>query len=68
MEDYVKTYNGECPVDKPTEENDTGQAVQGGSENEAQELIGDMGEGQGQLLPRPIKKKEPNGFQIIRLS
>lgn len=65
MEDYVKTYNGECPVDIPTEGNDTGQGGQGGSENEA---IGDMGEGQGQLLPQPIKEKKENGFEIIRLS
>ncbi|XP_014907283.1 leucine-rich repeat-containing protein 17-like [Poecilia latipinna] len=64
VEDYVKTYNGECPVDKPTEGTDTGQEGQGGSENEA---IGDMGEGQGQLLPQPIKEKK-NGFEIIRLS
>ncbi|KAM4711882.1 leucine-rich repeat-containing protein 17 [Anableps anableps] len=68
VEDYVKTYNGECPVDKPTEGNDTGQGAQGGSEYEAQEVIGDMGEGQGQLLPQPIKEKKPNGFEIIRLS
>ncbi|XP_005799160.1 leucine-rich repeat-containing protein 17-like [Xiphophorus maculatus] len=65
VEDYVKTYNGECPVDIPTEGNDTGQGGQGGSENEA---IGDMGEGQGQLLPQPIKEKKENGFEIIRLS
>ncbi|XP_043964564.1 leucine-rich repeat-containing protein 17 [Gambusia affinis] len=65
VEEYVKTYNGECPVDIPTEENDIGQGGQGGSENEA---IGDMGEGQGQLLPQPIKEKKKNGFEIIRLS
>ncbi|MED6277915.1 hypothetical protein CHARACLAT_018347 [Characodon lateralis] len=68
VEDYVKTYNGECPVDKYMEENETGQGAEEGSENEAQEVMGEMGEGQGQLLPQPIKEKERNAFEIIRLS
>ncbi|XP_036004909.1 leucine-rich repeat-containing protein 17 [Fundulus heteroclitus] len=68
VEDYIKTYNGECPVDKQMEENDTGQGAQGGSENEVEEMMGEMGEGQGQLLPQPIKEKKPNEYQIIKLS
>ncbi|XP_069565301.1 leucine-rich repeat-containing protein 17 [Brachyistius frenatus] len=65
VEDYVKTYNGECPKDKQT---DTGQGVQGGSENEAQEVVGETGEGEGERLPQPLKEKVPNRFEIIRLS
>ncbi|KAK5621082.1 hypothetical protein CRENBAI_014303 [Crenichthys baileyi] len=68
VEDYVKTYNGECPVDKHMEGDDMGQGAQEGSENEAQEVMGEMGEGQGQLLPQPIKEKQRNPFEIIRLS
>lgn len=63
VEDYVKTYNGECPKDKQTGGTDTGQGGQGGSDNEAVETEG----GQGAPLPRPIKEK-PNTFEIIRLS
>lgn len=66
VEDYVKTYNGECPVDKYPEENDTGQGTQGGSANEAQEVTGEITE--GGPLPQPLKEKEPNTFEIIRLS
>lgn len=64
VEDYVKTYNGECPKDKQNDF-ETGPEVQGG-ENEAQEVVGDT-EGQDEQLPRPIKEK-PNGIEIIRLS
>lgn len=64
VEDYVKTYNGECPKDKQTDL-EIGTGVQGG-ENEAQEVVGET-EGQGEQLPRPIKEK-PNGIEIIRLS
>lgn len=67
VEDYVKTYNGECPMDKQTGGMDTGQGGQGGMENEAQEVVGEMGDGQGELLPRPLKEK-PKKFEIIRLS
>lgn len=66
VEDYVKTYNGECPVDKYPDGNNTGQGAQGGSDNEAGEVTGETGEGQG--LPQPLKEKEPNTFEIIRLS
>ncbi|KAM4570057.1 leucine-rich repeat-containing protein 17 [Odontesthes bonariensis] len=68
VEDYVKTYNGECPKDKQTEGMDTGQDSQGGSENEAQEVMGEMGEGQEELFPQPLRKKVSNKFEIIRLS
>ncbi|XP_029017700.1 leucine-rich repeat-containing protein 17 [Betta splendens] len=66
VEDYVKTYNGECPKDKQTEGTDTGQGGQGGSDNEVMGTDGEVS-GQGANLPRPIQEK-PNTFEIIRLS
>ncbi|XP_033180951.1 leucine-rich repeat-containing protein 17 [Mastacembelus armatus] len=68
VEDYVKTYNGECPKDKQTEGTDTGQGGQGVSENEAQEVLGEMAEEQNEHLPQPLKEKKPKTFEIIRLS
>lgn len=68
VEDYVKTYNGECPKDRQIGGVDTGQGGQGGSENEAQEVPGETGEGQGGVLPQPIKDRKANGIEIIRLS
>uniref|UniRef100_A0A8C9YZ04 Leucine rich repeat containing 17 n=1 Tax=Sander lucioperca TaxID=283035 RepID=A0A8C9YZ04_SANLU len=68
VEDYVKTYNGECPMDKQTGGMDTGQGVEGGMDNEALEVVADMGDGQGERLPRPLKEKKSNRFEIIRLS
>ncbi|XP_049892384.1 leucine-rich repeat-containing protein 17 [Epinephelus moara] len=69
VEDYVKTYNGECPKDKQTGGMDTGQGGQGGTENEAQEVMGETVVGQGGRLPQHLKeKKKPNKFEIIRLS
>ncbi|XP_038594863.1 leucine-rich repeat-containing protein 17 [Micropterus salmoides] len=68
VEDYVKTYNGECPKDKQTEGTDTGQGGQGGTDNEAQEVVEETGEGQGERLPRPLKEKNPKRFEIIRLT
>ncbi|XP_076009198.1 leucine-rich repeat-containing protein 17 [Genypterus blacodes] len=69
VEDYVKTYNGECPKDRQTGGGtDMGQGGQGGADNEAQEVPGETGEAQGQLLPRPLKEKKPKRFEIIRLS
>lgn len=68
VEEYVKTYNGECPKDKQTGQTDMGQGVQGGSDNEAQEVVGETGEEMGGRLPRPLKEKKPNRFEIIRLS
>lgn len=67
VEDYVKTYNGECPKDRQTEM-EMGQGSQGGGENEAQEVVGETGDGQGGRLPRPLKEKKPNRIEIIRLS
>lgn len=68
MEDYVKTYNGECPKDRQTGGGDAGQGGQGGTDNEAQEAVGETDEAQGERLPRPLKEKKPNRFEIIRLS
>ncbi|XP_041820075.1 leucine-rich repeat-containing protein 17 [Chelmon rostratus] len=68
VEDYVKTYNGECPKDRQTGGTDTGQGGQGGTDNEAQEVVRETGEGQGERLPQPLKEKKPNRFEIIRLS
>lgn len=65
VEDYVKTYNGECPKDRQIDM-ETGYEVYVG-ENEAQEVVVETGDGQGELLPRPIKEK-PNRIEIIRLS
>ncbi|KAM6961837.1 leucine-rich repeat-containing protein 17 [Tautogolabrus adspersus] len=67
VEDYVKTYNGECPKDRQTGGMDSGQGGQGGTDNEAQEVGGETGDGQDGRLPQPIKRK-PNGIEIIRLS
>lgn len=47
---------------------DTGQGVEGGMDNEALEVVADMGDGQGERLPRPLKEKKSNRFEIIRLS
>ncbi|XP_039891686.1 leucine-rich repeat-containing protein 17 isoform X1 [Simochromis diagramma] len=66
--DYVKTYNGECPVDKQTEGTDTGQGAQEQSENDAQKPGMDNSDGQGANLPQHLKKAAPNKFKIIRLS
>ncbi|KAG7496217.1 leucine-rich repeat-containing protein 17-like [Solea senegalensis] len=66
VEDYVKTYNGECPKDRQTGGVDTGQGGQGGSDNEAQEVVVETSN--GQVLPRPLKEKKLNRFEIIRLS
>lgn len=55
-------------MDKQTEGMDTGQAGQGGSENEAQEVLVETSEGQSERLPKPLKEKPLNGFEIIRLS
>ncbi|XP_072310975.1 leucine-rich repeat-containing protein 17 [Eucyclogobius newberryi] len=64
VEDYVKTYNGECPKDKQVDL-EAGPGTQGQGENEAQEVVGET-EGQGRL-PRPIQEK-PNRIEIIRLN
>lgn len=68
VEDYVKTYNGECPKDKQTQETDTGQGVQGGSDNEAQEVMPETGDRPAEKNPQPLKEKTSDQFEIIRLS
>lgn len=64
VEEYVKTYNGECPKDKQNDL-ETGNEVQGG-EKEAQEVVNET-DGTGDRLPLPIKEK-PKRIEIIRLS
>ncbi|XP_062339619.1 LOW QUALITY PROTEIN: leucine-rich repeat-containing protein 17 [Osmerus eperlanus] len=62
VEDYVKTYNGECPKDW--------QLGLGDSEQEtSQELKVEIDEGTGRL-PSPIRDNRPNtmAFEIMRLS
>ncbi|CAL8242212.1 unnamed protein product [Merluccius merluccius] len=72
VEDYVKTYNGECPKDKQTTNGGrqggggAGGGGGGGGENEAQELLGP--EPEEDRLPSPLKRKKPRKFEIIRLS
>ncbi|XP_019947901.1 leucine-rich repeat-containing protein 17 [Paralichthys olivaceus] len=68
VEDYVKTYNGECPKDKQTEGMDTGQTEQGRSDNEAQEVMGETAEGQAEHLLQHLREKKRKRFEIIRLS
>lgn len=68
VEDYVKTYNGECPKDRLTGGIDVGQGGLGGSDNEAQEVVGDRVETSRERLPRPLLRKRLNGIEIIRLS
>ncbi|TWW64609.1 leucine-rich repeat-containing protein 17 isoform X3 [Takifugu flavidus] len=65
VEDYVKTYNGECPKDRQTGGMDTGQGALGGTDNEAQEVAGETDRGG---LPQPLLRKRINGIEIIRLS
>lgn len=59
VEDYVKTYNGECPKDKQTDL-ESGPGAQTG-ENEAQEVVGET-EGQ------PTMTEKPNAIELIRLN
>lgn len=68
VEDYVKTYNGECPKDRKTGGMDTGQEALGGTDNEAQDVVGDTVETGRGRLPRPLLRKRLNGIEIIRLS
>ncbi|XP_034434286.1 leucine-rich repeat-containing protein 17 [Hippoglossus hippoglossus] len=63
VEEYVKTYNGECPKDKQTGGVDTGQGGQGGSDNEAQEAMGET-----EHLLQHLKEKKRKRFEIIRLN
>ncbi|KAJ3612592.1 hypothetical protein NHX12_020860 [Muraenolepis orangiensis] len=68
VEDYVKTYNGECPKDRQTGNGGrpSGGGGGAGGENEAQELLGP--ETEEDRLPNPLKKKKQRKFEIIRLS
>lgn len=68
VEDYVKTYNGECPKDRQTSGIDMGQGGLGGTDNEAQEVVRDIIETSRGRLPRPLLRKRLNGIEIIRLS
>lgn len=63
VESYVKTYNAECPKDKQVDlHRGTGPTV-----STSQELIAKLEE-EPNLLPSPLRKKEPNKFEIFRLS
>lgn len=67
VEDYVKTYNADCPKDRQVGgaygENDNGEANQ----NTAQELKGETDEEVAPgVLPSPLRLRNP--FEIIRLS
>lgn len=69
VEDYVKTYNGECPMDKQT--GGGADRGQGGTNVEAQEVVvgGEMANGDGEGLAQPLRRKTQNKkFEIIRLS
>ncbi|KAM8908511.1 leucine-rich repeat-containing protein 17 isoform 1-T3 [Spinachia spinachia] len=66
--DYVKTYNGDCPMDKQTGGMDTEQGGPVGMENNAQEETGETGEMQGDGLPLPLRERKRKMFEIIRLS
>ncbi|KAG9280655.1 leucine-rich repeat-containing protein 17 [Astyanax mexicanus] len=59
VENYVKTYNAECPKDKQL-----GQQM--GTGTTSQELIAETDE-EPNLLPSPLRKK-PDKFEIFRLS
>ncbi|KAI4897852.1 hypothetical protein NFI96_027498 [Prochilodus magdalenae] len=60
VENYVKTYNAECPKDKQL-----GQHTDTGSTS--QELIAETDE-EPNLLPSPLRDKRPKKFEIFRLS
>ncbi|XP_029318057.1 leucine-rich repeat-containing protein 17 [Cottoperca gobio] len=62
VEEYVKTYNGECPKDRQIGGVDTGQGGPGGTDNEA---VGETVEGQDE--PQHLKENKPKKFEIIRL-
>lgn len=69
VEDYVKTYNGECPLDKQT--GGGADQGQGGANVEAQEVVigAEMADGNEERLSQPLRRKTQNKkFEIIRLS
>ncbi|KAL0967225.1 hypothetical protein UPYG_G00249420 [Umbra pygmaea] len=72
VENYVKTYNGECPKDKDweagkddtdTDQNDTGAGV-----DTAQEMRALIEEEEVEWLPMPLRDPRPKKYDIIRLS
>ncbi|KAL6473627.1 hypothetical protein MHYP_G00171880 [Metynnis hypsauchen] len=60
VENYVKTYNADCPKDKQV-----GQ--QTGTDTISQELIAETDE-EPNLLPSPLRDRRPKKFEIYRLS
>ncbi|XP_076862588.1 leucine-rich repeat-containing protein 17 [Brachyhypopomus gauderio] len=63
VENYVKTYNAECPKDKQVG-SQTDTALSGMT---SQELIAETDE-VPDLLPSPIRDRRPKKFEIIRLN
>ncbi|KAJ8008792.1 hypothetical protein DPEC_G00082100 [Dallia pectoralis] len=70
VENYVKTYNGECPKDK---ERQPGRDDTGLDQNETdaemgtpQELVAQVEE--EVFLPRPLRDRRPKKYDVIRLS
>lgn len=63
VESYVKTYNAECPKDMQVNLH-RGSSL---TVTTSQELISKLEE-EPDLLPSPLRKKEPNEFEIFRLS
>lgn len=64
MENYVKTYNGECPKDKDPQlgKGDTGQG------QTAQELVAETEEAEMELLPKPLRDPRPKKYEVTRLT
>ncbi|XP_010893448.1 leucine-rich repeat-containing protein 17 isoform X1 [Esox lucius] len=70
VENYVKTYNGECPKDKErqpgTADSGTDQNETGAGMDTAEELVTQVDE--EELLPRPLRDPRPKKYDVIRLS
>uniref|UniRef100_A0A8C7KIC7 Leucine rich repeat containing 17 n=1 Tax=Oncorhynchus kisutch TaxID=8019 RepID=A0A8C7KIC7_ONCKI len=64
VENYVKTYNGECPNDKDPQpgKGDTGQG------QTAQELVAETEEAEMELLPKPLRDPRPKKYEVTRLT
>ncbi|XP_045578437.1 leucine-rich repeat-containing protein 17 isoform X1 [Salmo salar] len=64
VENYVKTYNGECPKDKDPQpgKGDTGQG------QTAQELVAETEEAEMELLPKPLRDPRPKKYEVTRLT
>lgn len=63
VESYVKTYNAECPKDKQVDLHRRADPTDATSKELIEKIEEDP-----ELLPRPLRKKEPNKFEIFRLS